>query len=142
MVQYEVRAQNTLARQMQEVEKRLAANAIYSLKGAAYEVTTRAKALIVRSKRASKPGDPPHTRGIRQKSLKASIWYAVDKAKQDAVIGPRHSFVADMARVHEFGGERRGKRGTAKYPARPFMAVALAKTLPKIPDKFKSLVST
>lgn len=146
----EARITESTARQMREVEERLRRNSIYSLKGAAYEVTQRAKALIVRRHRkkrgsaawtGSKPGQPPLTKGIPKKSLKAAIWYAVDKAKEDAVIGPRFSFVADVARVHEFGGTRRGKRGTMRYPKRPFMSVALAQTLPKIPAKFRSLLS-
>ena len=140
-----------MAESMRKAEEKLRNNTVYSLKGAAYEVTTRAKALIVRRVNrkgvgaskwgASKPGQPPLTKGIPKKSLKAAIWYAVDKAKEDAVIGPRFSFVADVAQVHEFGGTRRGKRGTMRYPKRPFMSVALAQTLPKIPAKFRSLLS-
>jgi len=139
---YEVKLDARFEQQMKEVGEKLTKNAVYSLKGAAYTLSQFAKASIVRSNKgrwgASRPGSPPHTRGVPMKSLKASIWYDVDKDKLSATVGPRFSFVAAVGELHEFGGQRQGKRGKAKYPKRPFMAPALEKTLPMIPAKFRS----
>ena len=139
---YQVRIDARTAIQMAEIAEKLKANAVYSLKGAAYELTQYAKASITKTRRgkwgASRPGNPPHTRGTSHKSLRAAIWYEVDKAAQSAVIGPRYQYVAAVGAVHEFGGKRQGKKGTTVYPKRPFMSPALQRALPKIPAKFKN----
>ena len=72
------------------------------------------------------------------KSLKSALWYDVDKQAGTAVIGPRFSYVAEVGKLHEFGGTRQKKKGRAKYPARPFMKPALEKALPMIPKQFRS----
>jgi hypothetical protein len=88
---------------------------------------------------ASAPGQPPHTRGIPGKNIRAAIGYEWTSEKKEGVyIGPRGSFVGDVMAVHEFGGRRQGKTRSATYPARPVMGPALIRTLPQIPSKFRS----
>lgn len=139
---YRIKLDARMQRQLLAAGERLKKNAIHSIKGVAFTLMVLAKASIVRTKKgkwgASRPGQPPHTRGIPRKSLKSAIYYDVDKQRGSAVIGPRHSFVAAVGELHEKGGRRRGKRGTKQYPKRPFMQPALERALPMIPAKFKS----
>lgn len=133
--------------QLKEVAQTLEKNAIYSIKGAAYDVTQEAKASIVavrgrgttkggRGGRASAPGKPPHTRGIPSKNLRFAIEYAVLDRELDAIIGPSGEVVGDVGRAHEYGG-RRGKNA---YPPRPFMGPALERSLPRIPQRFRDIM--
>lgn len=77
----------------------------------------------------SPPGSPPHTHTqkltkkgkVRKGQLPRAIVFAVDKSKEEAVIGPRASVVGDAGEAHEFGGEFKGD----DYPERPFMGPAL-----------------
>jgi phage gpG-like protein len=86
----------------------------------------------------SAPGTPPHTHTqrltrkgkTRAGQLPRSIVFHVDKAKEEAVIGPRYSMVGEAGAAHEFGGQFRGDN----YPERPFMGPALDKNL----DNFAS----
>lgn len=139
---YEMRVDARLQWQLDAMAERLKKNSVYALKGAAYELMRSAQASIVRTRRgrsgAARPGNAPHTRGIPRKSLRSSIAYNVDKAAQSAVVGPQYQYVAAVGAVHEFGGKRKGKKGTTVYPKRPFMAPALQRVLPKIPAKFKN----
>lgn len=139
---YRIKLDARMQQQLAAAAERLKKNSVHSIKGVAYTLMVLAKASIVRTKKgkwgASSPGSPPHTRGIPRKSLKAAIYYDVDKQKGSAVIGPRHSFVAAVGELHEKGGTRRGKRGSRKYPKRPFMQPALERALPMIPAKFRS----
>ncbi len=96
-----------------------------------------------RKGKPSKPGKPP-SRGIGL--LRDSIIYDVDKYSQVVIIGPRKSIIDDIGHLHEFGGQRLTlqpiwkfgsiigfQKRLCQYPARPFMALALKKTIPKIP---------
>lgn len=85
---------------------------------AAASLRRAAMAKIRRGKKKAKPGDPPHT---RKGQLRRSIVYSVDRQRESAIIGPRHSVVGTAAAAHEFGGEFRGQR----YPQRPFMGPTL-----------------
>jgi phage gpG-like protein len=82
----------------------------------------------------SPPGKPPVTR--RGKVLKRSIRFEVDKHILSVAVGPTKSSTDAFARFHEFGG----RRGNAKFPARPFMGPALTASLPKLPNEFRNLL--
>jgi hypothetical protein len=93
---------------------------------------------------ASAPGEPVHTRsrGIikrgrnagkhRPGQVQRAIVYDVDAEKQDAVIGPRYSFVGLSMNAHEFGNEFHGQ----SYPERPTMGPALDNTLSTFGESF------
>ena len=118
--------------QHKDVLARMAKNSVYSLKGAAYVVSQMAKARIVRAKKASRPGESPHTKG-KPKSLRSAIAYSVDKTLPDAFIGPRGGKVGAVGRIHEQGGVR----GKATYPKRPFMQPALEESLDRFVGQFR-----
>ena len=88
----------------------------------------------------SAPGTPPHTHtgGVTKKgkprkgNLQRAIVYDVDKAAQDAVIGPRASVVGEAGAAHELGGEFHGD----DYPERPYMGPALETNAPRLPGEF------
>jgi hypothetical protein len=122
--------------QHKDVLARMEKNAVYSLKGAAYVVSQMAKARIVRAKKASRPGESPHTKG-KPKSLRAAIVYHVDKTLPDAFIGPRGSKVGAVGRLHEKGGVK----GKSTYPARPFMQPALEESLDRFVGQFRSALT-
>jgi phage gpG-like protein len=81
----------------------------------------------------SKPGSPPSAHKERGALLRKLLWFAYDPSNDSVVIGPVGTGRAEAPRLNEFGGKavRRGK--TVTYPARPFMAPALAKEEPKLP---------
>lgn len=98
-----------------------------------FAITDHAVKSIVPGAGPSAPGTPPHThttkvikkgknKGKRSKgNLQRATVYHLDKAKQEAVSGPRFSVVGESGKAHEFGGDYKGET----YPARPFMGPAL-----------------
>jgi phage gpG-like protein len=85
-------------------------------------------------KKASTPGQPPSAHKEHGALLRKLLWFAYDPSNDSVVVGPvAASRRAEAPRLNEFGGNalRRGK--TVTYPARPFMAPALAKEEPKLP---------
>lgn len=86
----------------------------------------------------SPPGTPPHTHtgGVTKKgkqrkgNLQRAIVYDADKARQEAVVGPRYSVVGESGRAHELGEEFRGD----DYPERAFMGPALEENIPRFAD--------
>jgi len=102
-------------------------------------------------KRPSRPGQPPKD---RTGTLKRFIWFGYDPAAKTVVIGPaylrRQSVGGDVAPGTLEHGARvlrrvpRGKRSqkvvSANYQARPYMAPALAKELPKLPAMWQDSV--
>jgi hypothetical protein len=88
----------------------------------------------------SPPGTPPHTHtaGVTKKGklkkghLPRAIVYDVDKAKQEAVVGPRASVVGESGAAHELGEEFRGD----DYPERPYMSPALEANAPRFADEY------
>jgi hypothetical protein len=76
----------------------------------------------------SRAGRPPHTHR-RRKNLPNAILYAVEAAKDAAVIGPAQSRSQGVGKVQEHGGYFRGRR----YDARPFMGPALQQATPRLP---------
>ncbi len=71
----------------------------------------------------SSPGTPPHTH--RGTFLKRAIQFDFDK--DSAIIGPVASLVGEAGAAHEFGGSFKGQ----DFPARPFMAPALERAIPR-----------
>ncbi len=82
------------------------------------------------SDKPSEPGTPPHS---KEGALPAAILFAVDAATLTAVVGPTRRKVGLAGKAHEFGGEFRGEN----YPARPFMAPAMLKTLDRFAGSFR-----
>lgn len=98
-----------------------------SLRHAASALRLTAKRSIRRRKKASAPGQPPHTsRG----ALRKAILYDVARGRDAALIGPVYSMVGAVGAAHEFGGEYRGD----DYPPRPFMGPALEEIEPRLPQ--------
>jgi len=92
--------------------------------GAAIRLTARRS--IRRRKGPSAPGTPPHT---HTGALRGAILYAVEKNREQVVIGPAFAGVGTSAMAHEFGGRYR----KARYHQRPFMGPALEKVKDRLP---------
>lgn len=88
---------------------------------------------IRRRKKASAPGKPPHT---RRGQLKRAILYAVNKERQEAVIGAAHSEVGTSGRAHEKGGTYKGEH----YDQRPFAGPGLEAIRPRLPSFWRGSV--
>lgn len=73
---------------------------------------------------ASRPGDPPLTRGQPGKNIKGAIRYKVDKEADTSVIGPDASIVGDVGIQLEFGKDRPSVPGDQVMEPRPFMGPA------------------
>lgn len=112
--------------------KRMQDNAVYSIRGLAYQLMLAEQSLIVTAKGPSKPGQPPHTRGRGKKSLRAAIKYNFDKASQDAVVGPAYSMLGDAAEPHAKGVARRRGKDRRPFKKRPFAEPALD----RVKDRF------
>ncbi len=108
-------------------------------------VRTSARSSIRRRKGTSKPGQPPlaHQGDIKK------ILFAYDSSSRGVVVGPvRYSGKKGFAtKVLEHGGntliekkDRKGKvrRKTVHIEARPFMAPAFEKNLPKLPGLWRN----
>lgn len=108
-------------------------------------VRTRARSSIRKRKKPSPPGQPPSSHAGQLRL----IFFAWDDSAKSLVVGPiafqpRGEEAGLVPRLMEQGGEttRRGRRGTRRlhYPARPFMAPALAAEAPKFASQLKNLV--
>lgn len=96
-----------------------------NLRHGAFSVAKNAKASIQKSNEPSRPGSPPTTRGRGRKNIRGAIF--TDANYENAIIGPRASWVGDVGEAHEFGKNRKGQR----YPQRSFMYPALAAAAPR-----------
>ena len=109
-------------------------------------VSRRAKTSMRRRKGPSPAGKPPSTHSKDKIATLRNILFAYDRANMSVVIGPvlLNGRQGSIPGLHEFGGtiyvRRPGKRGRpskvepVRYPARPFMAPALAAEAPKFPS--------
>jgi hypothetical protein len=105
-----------------------------SLSRAAFLIRAIAKAQFRRTKKRPSPeGMPPHTRKGR---LPRAILYAVDKAKQEAVIGPSRVLVGEVGGAHEHGKKYKGD----KFKRRSFMGPALGKATPLIGPQWSGTI--
>ena len=116
----------------ERIEKAAARAAYWAWAKSAYRIMRDAQSTILINRRASPPGTPPHTG--RRKQLRVAIQYSA--SKDDAVVGPRGSWVDESMRVHEFGGFYKGH----KYPARPFMGPALSRELDQFAGEFSGQI--
>jgi len=101
-----------------------------SLRSVGYLVSTIAKGNIRRSRKASRPGEPPST---RRGLLRRAIRYQVADDRRSVVIGPMYSMVGTAGEAHEHGGRYKGQT----YPERPIMGPALEEARPKIGPTYK-----
>ena len=108
------------------VEKAVKAASFGNLGHAGGAIRLAARRSIKKRKKASPPGEPPHT---RRGQLRGAIVYAVEKDEQCVVIGPQYQSVGDVGMAHEFGGRFRGQT----YPKRAFMGPALEKVKDRLP---------
>ena len=108
------------------MRRRAAEGSIRSLEHAGAALRLTARRSIRRSRKASPPGQPPHT---RRGQLKRALRYAVEKERERVLIGPTYTVVGRSAAAHEFGG--RYKRQV--YPKRPLMGPALMKMKDRLP---------
>jgi hypothetical protein len=104
-------------------------------------IKTSARSSMRRRKRASAPGQPPSAHvGL----LKTLLFFVYDPSKKTVVVGPVGFKKAEAPNLNEFGGtvtrRVRGKSKQAKYPARPYMAPALAKETPKLPARWSNSI--
>jgi len=106
---------------------------IESLGHAGASIRLVARRSIRRSEKPSTPGNPPHT---RKGQMKRAIVYAVEKERQDVVVGPDYAVAGPAAMAHEHGGRFRG----ARYEKRPFMGPALEKVRDRLPRKWAGSV--
>ena len=106
---------------------------IRSLADAGAFVMRLARATIIKSKKASPPGQPPRT---RRGAMRRAIRYEVENSRQVAVIGPSAEVVGISGIAHEFGGSFRGDM----YPDRPFMGPALERGQDKLADFWASSI--
>lgn len=90
-----------------------------------------ARAMIITSRRPSKPGAPPHS---RRGQLRRAVRYELER--EGVVIGPTAEGVGLSATAHEFGGSYRGGR----YPERQLMGPALERVMDRLPGHWEASV--
>lgn len=115
-------------------------------------VRRTAKSSIRKRKRASEPGQPPssHT-GL----LKKFIWFGYEPTQQSVVIGPakltskssgaqetlEHGGTATLMEFQWVGrGRRQRRKRNVRIAARPFMAPAMDKEIPKLPSMWANSI--
>ena len=109
-----------------KVKKAADTGTLASLDKAAGAIRLTARRSIRRSKTASRPGQPPHT---RRGWIKMGILYAVERIAGYAVIGPDAERVGNFGAAREFGLRYK----TSRYLPRPFMGPAFEKMKPRLP---------
>jgi len=107
-------------------------------------VRQTAKSSIRRRKNPSKPGQAP-TSWIGL--LKKFLFFSFDRSKRSVVIGPArlNKPSNDAPEVLEHGGtasrrDRKGKRRTTRYRARPYMGPAFEKEKKQLPRLWRDSV--
>lgn len=105
-----VKATSTLNRR--SIERRTHATAETSLYQAGAYLRTTARRSIRTSKKASRPGMPPHTRAGQ---IRRAILFAVDSKTLTAWVGPSATLISDIARYHETGGFQYKKSKRNEY---------------------------
>jgi hypothetical protein len=87
------------------------------------EIVAEAKASIITDPKPSRPGDPPHTRGLPGHNIRDAITWEYDHESPgvfgfaDAKIFISEQMVGPIGSLMEYGGFFRGKR----YPPRPIL---------------------
>lgn len=85
---------------------------------------------------ASAAGQPPHTH--KGAFFRRALRYDVDKQKQTAVVGFRHSVIGDVGAVHEFGESR----GSETFPERPTLGPALDANAARLGSEWAGSIGT
>jgi hypothetical protein len=104
-----------------------------SIRYAAFRIRKHIRESIKKSEEPAEPGKPVATRG-RRGNVKNAIYAAI--GDNEAVIGPRYSFVKDVMKFHEFGLRRMSNN----YAARPTMAPALKSNLQFFHETFRGSI--
>lgn len=114
--------------------QKAADRAVYkNVRHAAFSIRKYIRESIKKSPNAANPGDPVATRGKRG-NVKNSIFAAIES--DNAIIGPRFSFVGDAMEAHEFGK----RRGVNKYEARPTSGPALEANMDRFAGSFRGSI--
>lgn len=114
--------------------ERAADRATYkNIRHAAFSIRRFIRESIKKSTEAAQPGDPVATRGKRGNVRNA---YFADIQPDNAIIGPRFSFVGDSMEAHEFGK----RRGENKYPARPTAGPGLEANVDRFAGSFRGSI--
>ena len=122
------------------VEKAVADASFRNISHAAASLRKDAVGSIEPGEGPSTPGTPPHThtqkitkKGKTRKGVyPRAIAFVVDKAKEEAIIGPQFSKVGESFHAHEFGESFHGE----SFPERPTMGPALDRAAPRFGDSF------
>jgi len=117
------------------VKQRAKAGNYRSLGHAAASIRTIARRSIRKRKKPSSEGTPPSTQTRR---IKQAILYALNRHRDEALIGTARSIVGEAGSPHEHGGYYKG----AYYPRRSFMYPALRKAAPRLPKHWAGAVRT
>lgn len=113
---------------------RAADRAIYrNIQHAAFSIRKYIRDSIKKSALPSQPGQPVTTRGKRG-NVRNAIFAAIEP--DNAIIGPRYSFVGDVMEALEFGKSRRGNT----YAARPTMGPGLTANTDRFADSFRGSI--
>jgi hypothetical protein len=130
-----LQAESGNLKQLDKKIEQAAERGIYeSIRHAAYSIRKDIMLSIKKSPNPSEPGKPVATRGKKGASVKNSIFAAIEK--DNAIIGPRHSFVGDSMYFHEFGK----KRGKINFPARPTSGPGLERNLDRFAGSFRGSI--
>jgi len=119
--------------EVSKVEKAADRGIYKSIRNAAFSIRKYIRESITKSSEASEPGEPVATRGKRG-NVKNAIFAAIEQ--DNAIIGPRYSFVGDAMEAHEFGGRR--KENT--YEARPTSGPGLLANTDRFAESFRGSI--
>ena len=100
-----------------------------NIRHGAFSIRKTIRESIKKSSKPADPGQPVATRGKRG-NVKNSIFVAAED--DNAIIGPRFSFVGDAMEAHEFGK----RRGDQNYQARPTSGPGLERNTDRFADSF------
>ena len=107
------------------------------VRGYFYKRARSGKMVLATYYEPAPPGEPilAHRKGVG--FFRAGIKYAVDKPREDAVVGWSYGRFQTSMQIHEHGGTE----GGTQYDARPTMAPALAANVEKFHQGWKASVS-
>lgn len=117
----------------QRVEKAVDRSVYTNIRHAALSIRKYIRESIKKSADPSAPGQPVATRG-RRGNVRNAVFAAVEQ--DNAIIGPRFSFVGDAMEAHEFGGTRYG----IDYPERPTSGPGLTANQDRFAQSFAGSV--
>jgi hypothetical protein len=116
-----------------KITKAASRSVITNIRHAAFSIRKSIRNSIGKSNKSSSPGSPVNTRGGKG-NVKNSIFAAVEP--DNAIIGPRFSFVGDVMEAHEFGKSRYGRT----YPKRPTSGPGLLANTDRFAESFRGSI--